>query len=213
MIPLSALLSRAGRFGGVQAGLAWLRTLRVDFGDSPRPGASGLLALWHEQLLLCLPAFTHLRLRALVSRSRDGAWAAALCRGLGYETARGSSSRGGAAALRSLARDLESRGGWAAVVVDGPQGPPRRCKPGVVWLARRTGLPITVVAGTASPSGRAGSWDGCVIPAPFARVRLRLAAPCRPETTDDLDALMAAHAAGRAAGPIRTGTTSNLRDT
>ena len=152
--------------------------------------ADGILAVWHEHFLLCLPAFSHLKLTALVSRSRDGELAARACQSFGYNVARGSSSRGGAEGLLQLARRLSSQGGWAAVVVDGPRGPRRQSKPGILWLARQTGRPVTAASAMASPSLRARNWDQTVIPAPFAAVTLKLAKPCMPETTEDLDRVM-----------------------
>ncbi len=133
-------------------------------------------------------------MRVLVSRSRDGDIGAFACEQMGYEAVRGSSSRGGAAALIALARELSGRGGWAAIVVDGPRGPRRQSKPGAVWLAQKTGIPITAVTAEAFPAVRTKSWDHGVIPLPFARVKLRLMPPFFPESPEALDRMMEGNA-------------------
>lgn len=155
--------------------VAWIRSLRPRFVDSPPLPASGVLVLWHEHMLLCLPAFARRGMRVLISQSRDGEWGARAAERLGYRAVRGSSSRGGAAALKSLARDLRESGGsgvWIAVVADGPRGPRRASKPGAAWLAETAGLPAWCVS--ASCRGfNLGGWDRCRIPIPFGRIHLR----------------------------------------
>jgi lysophospholipid acyltransferase (LPLAT)-like uncharacterized protein len=152
--------------------LAWIRSLRPRFVDSPPLPDSGILILWHEHMLLCLPAFARRDMRVLISQSKDGEFGARAAERLGYRAVRGSSSRGGAAALKTLARDLRENGGWIAVVADGPRGPRRASKPGAAWLAETAGLPTYAVAALSSGFSL-NSWDRCRVPIPFGRIHLR----------------------------------------
>ena len=112
-----------------------------------------------------------------VSRSDDGELVAGVLLRLGFaEPLRGSSSQGGAAVLRQLARTVD-RGVSAAILTDGPRGPARRSKPGVVALARLTGAPIAPASFSARPCVRFRSWDGSLLPLPFARVVCRFGDP------------------------------------
>ncbi len=157
--------------------LFWLKILRCRFDPPINLPSSGILTLWHEHMLCCLPAFAHRNMRVLISQSRDGeigAWAAER---FGYRVMRGSSSRGGAGALRELARDLSANGGWVALVVDGPRGPRRVAKPGAAWLSRETGLPVFHVTAEVKWGFRLNSWDRCVVPLPFSTVTLKLSDP------------------------------------
>jgi lysophospholipid acyltransferase (LPLAT)-like uncharacterized protein len=154
--------------------VAWIRSLRPRFVDSPTLPDSGILVLWHEHMLLCLPAFAHRNMRVLISQSQDGEFGARAAEQLGYRTVRGSSSKGGMTALKALARDLRENGGWVAVVADGPRGPRRASKPGAAWLAETTGLPTYGVS-AAAPGFNLNSWDQCRVPFPFAAIRLRCA--------------------------------------
>jgi lysophospholipid acyltransferase (LPLAT)-like uncharacterized protein len=86
----------------------------------------------------------------------------------GLSVVRGSSSRGGTEALRSLAASVRA-GEDVAVVPDGPRGPRERLQTGLIVLAAATGAPIVPLAFAARPARRLASWDRFLIPMPFAR--------------------------------------------
>jgi lysophospholipid acyltransferase (LPLAT)-like uncharacterized protein len=155
------------------------RTWRVCF-EGPDPFAGSqpqIAAFWHRNLLVASYLFRNRGVTAFVSRSRDGDLITGALSHLGYaRPARGSSSRGGAAALREMVR-LVRKGLTAAVVTDGPRGPARRSKPGVLTLARLTAAPIAPLAFSARPCLRLRSWDRTLLPLPFARVICHFAAP------------------------------------
>jgi hypothetical protein len=161
-----ALLGRLGAWALRILGATW--RVRVEGRDTTQGG--GLGALWHSSLLLGTHFFRDRGVAMCVSRSLDGDRIAAVLRRLGYaEPPRGSSSDGGTAVLRRLVRLLRS-GVTVGMLCDGPRGPARRAKIGVVSLARLTGVPITPVAVSARPRLRLRSWDRTLLPMPFARV-------------------------------------------
>ncbi|MCP4908080.1 MAG: lysophospholipid acyltransferase family protein [bacterium] len=144
--------------------------------------AAQLGALWHRDLLLAAFVFRDQEFLVPVSRSRDGGLASAIAVKLGYaEPARGSSSEGGAGAFRTLLRELQA-GKTTAIITDGPRGPGRKSKPGIITLARLSGVPITAVVFSARPALRFRSWDRMVLPLPFARVVCRFGEPFPVET-------------------------------
>lgn len=157
-------------------GSAWLRatraTMRLTYHGRdralPEDGGPLIYAFWHAQLAL-MP-WVQLRPPSVVpvSRSRDGEWTALLFERLGAKAVRGSSSRGGATALRGLVRAARA-GDDLAITPDGPKGPPEVVQPGAVWLARAAGRPLLPVAFASKPCLRAGSWDRMLVPVPFSR--------------------------------------------
>jgi lysophospholipid acyltransferase (LPLAT)-like uncharacterized protein len=153
-----------------------VRRREGEAGERWRAGTPYIFATWHSRVLL-LPALYRGRdLHVLASRSRDGEMIARVCARFGLAVARGSSSRGGAEALRALARALA--GGSSVVVVpDGPRGPAEVVKPGVVTLAALSGAAVVPVALAASSEWRLRSWDGFRIPRPFARCVVRFGEP------------------------------------
>ncbi|HOX39988.1 MAG TPA: lysophospholipid acyltransferase family protein [Candidatus Brocadiia bacterium] len=126
-------------------------------------------AFWHRVILI--PAYTHRRMQAvaLVSRHSDGEYIARIMQYLGYKAARGSSTRGGSEGLREL-EHLALDGYSPVLTVDGPKGPRYVVKVGAVVLAMRTGIPLLPSGGGAWPQWVMPSWDGFIIPKPFARV-------------------------------------------
>ncbi|MAG30078.1 MAG: hypothetical protein CL908_04190 [Deltaproteobacteria bacterium] len=153
-------------------------TWRVEvLGNDPRdaqspdsPERAHLAALFHESMLPCAWLYRDRGYGVAVSRSRDGDLVRSALIALGYaEPPRGSSSRGGSAALRGLLRGLEV-GKTGAVLVDGPRGPARIAKTGIIPLARMADSPIQPVAFAARPAVRLTSWDRSLVPLPFARV-------------------------------------------
>ena len=83
-------------------------------------------------------AFRRYRPVIAVSPSSDGDRIAQIVQRLGWDAARGSSSRGGVRALLALVREV-SAGRIAAHIVDGPKGPAGVVKPGLMLLAQRSG--------------------------------------------------------------------------
>jgi len=158
------------------AGSCSVRFAEGDAGARWRAGTPFVFASWHSRVLLLPHLYRGRRLRVLTSRSRDGELVARLCGRMGLDVVRGSSSQGGAAALRALARSL-AEGVSVLVVPDGPRGPREIVKPGVVTLAALSGAAIVPVALGASSEWRLRSWDGFRIPRPFARCVMRFAEP------------------------------------
>ena len=153
-----------------------VRFAEGDAGARWRAGTPFIFASWHSRILLLPALYRGRRLRVLISRSRDGEMLARLCARFRLEVARGSSSRGGAEALRLLARALAD-GTSVMVVPDGPRGPREIAKPGIIALAALSGAAIVPVALAASSEWRLRSWDGFRVPRPFARCVVRFGEP------------------------------------
>ncbi len=132
--------------------------------------------LWHETLLPLLWQHRNQGVAIVVSEARDGQYLSDLASSLGYRTVRGSSTRGGARALLGAVRELRSARS-VAFTPDGPRGPRRELKPGVVAAAQRGGGVIVPVHAEADRAWRLHSWDRFMIPKPLARVRITYGHP------------------------------------
>jgi lysophospholipid acyltransferase (LPLAT)-like uncharacterized protein len=157
----------------------WER-LRAEVGG----GGPMILAVWHQQLFLASwflwrqVVKRRVPLVVLISRSRDGTMGTEVGRLLDAEVARGSTSRGGGPALRQLVRAL-ARGKSVLLIPDGPRGPARDCKPGVIALAELSGVPLLPIGIGIERAWQLRSWDRMLIPKPFARVRVEVGEPQR----------------------------------
>lgn len=127
-----------------------------------------IVAFWHGRLLMMPFAAPGMQATILVSRHRDGEYIARIAQCLGFAVERGSATRGAADAFRKLIRALKE-GRNVVITPDGPKGPVRRVKSGVVELSRLSGMPIVPLAFGARPSLILSSWDRFVIPYPCAR--------------------------------------------
>lgn len=172
--PLIALLSRT---------YGW----RVEGAEHYEAASSSdrqpILALWHGRILPGLHYFRNRGVVVITSRNFDGAWITHILHKFGFGTARGSTSRGGARALAQLRRDLGA-GKPVAFTVDGPRGPARVVKEGVVFLAGLTKHPILPYHIESDRHWTLGSWDRTQIPKPFSTVALVIGEPIAVSGTD-----------------------------
>jgi hypothetical protein len=124
-------------------------------------------------------------LAAMVSASKDGGFLTGVLERYGVQPVRGSSSRRGPQALLELAGWAE-RGYDLAITPDGPRGPRYVVQQGVMSLGQITGLPIIPVSYVLNWRIQAKSWDGFLVPLPFAKWTLVMGPPMRVprEATD-----------------------------
>lgn len=151
-----------------------------------------IFAVWHGRLLPLTFYHRDRNITAIISRSEDGEYIARVVEGWGYRTVRGSTSRGGTSALRSLVKAARA-GESLAITPDGPRGPRQRLQPGVITAAQLTGLPIIPLACGASRAWWPGGWDRFCVPKPFAHVRVLYGEP-RWVARDASDAELRRHA-------------------
>ncbi|MBI4879062.1 MAG: lysophospholipid acyltransferase family protein [Planctomycetes bacterium] len=129
-----------------------------------------IVTLWHDTLFPLAYVHRNEGATVLVSRHGDGELTVRVLRKLGFQVARGSTTRGGAAGLRDLVRVARAQDCDLAITPDGPRGPARRAQPGVAYLSALTGFPILPLALRADRAWRFSSWDRFQIPKPGARV-------------------------------------------
>jgi len=139
-------------------------------------GQPVVFLLWHEALLPLLWQHRGQGVAIVVSEARDGQYLSDLAASLGYCTVRGSSTRGGARALLGAVRELQA-GRSIAFTPDGPRGPRRELKPGVIAAAQRGGGVIVPLHAEADRAWRLHSWDRFMIPQPLARVLITYGRP------------------------------------
>lgn len=144
--------------------------------DLVRQGGAFIFLLWHEAWLPLLWHHRHQNVAIMVSDGREGQYLADYARRIGYHAVQGSSSRGATRALLGAIRALE-QGTTVAITPDGPRGPRRMIKPGVIHAAQRTGARILPLHARAHPAWLLRSWDRTIVPKPLARVDLAYGEP------------------------------------
>ena len=155
----------------------WLSTCQIsEFGREIEekyvtqfPARGLLYATWHRGLFFVLYWYRNQNAVSIASASDDGELAAQAAKRFGWITARGSSSRGGRQAYRTM-ENLVKQGHRGGLVADAPRGPRFVSKLGIIYLAKRTGIPIIPVIWSADRCWKLNSWDRTIIPKPFARM-------------------------------------------
>lgn len=160
----------------------WFGTVRVKVLNREvyekyfKGGQSGhvVAGSWHRHAIFLFYFFKNLGPRAImISRSKDGELTARIAKRLGYTPIRGSSSKGGGQALDAMINYLNSTPDkrLCGTPVDGPKGPNRKMKRGMLVLARETGSVFIPMAcsGTRVITFK-NAWDKTILPKPFSKM-------------------------------------------
>jgi lysophospholipid acyltransferase (LPLAT)-like uncharacterized protein len=142
------------------------------------PGQSAICAFWHGRLLMMFCAWRTGgdRMHVLISGHRDGLFIANVTHKLGMEVVEGSTSKGGAKALRDLIQ-LLADGDCIAITPDGPRGPRGTVAVGTMALARLSGKPVIPFSFGVTRGIQLKTWDRFLLPLPFSRGVFAFAAP------------------------------------
>lgn len=147
-----------------------------------------LYAFWHQRQVFFTYTHRDDGAAVLVSRSKDGELIAETMRLSRIAACRGSSSRGGAVAAREMIEAVE-QGLDIGITPDGPKGPAREVKPGVLFLAQKLGIPILPLTNAMTHRLELKkAWDRFQVPLPFGRAVLVYAPPIWVKEGDDLEA-------------------------
>lgn len=163
----------------------------TDLGD-----ANYIFCHWHEAIMLLFHTQAP-RLRADLAR-RPHAWLQhpiwfmkpihVLLRRIGVEIlVLGSTGHDGRRGADELV-DLLKCGHSTVFFPDGPHGPPRILKRGVLHVAEQSGVSIVPLRLTVSAGWRLATWDRKWVPRPFSRLHLRVGAPIAVSATTLADA-------------------------
>jgi lysophospholipid acyltransferase (LPLAT)-like uncharacterized protein len=166
-----------------------LKTVRGSIRDRLRNGDQRFIyAFWHQRQAFFTVSHNDDKVSILISRSRDGEIIAETIRLCGVPSVRGSSSRGAAGAVRALMGCVEA-GRDIGITPDGPKGPDRQVKEGILFLAQKLGIPILPIA--SAQSNRIvlrKAWDHFHVPMPFGRSVVVYGEPVDVLPGDDLGA-------------------------
>ena len=133
-----------------------------------RRGEGFAAIFWHGRMLMIPFFYPGSAMHVLISTHRDGEIIANVMKCFGFGLVRGSSTRGGSAALREMVHLLK-RNKDLGITPDGPKGPVEVVKQGTAHVAKLSGKAVVPMAFAASRATRMRSWDGFLIPHPFSR--------------------------------------------
>lgn len=125
------------------------------------PKEKCMFALWHAHQCGVFSCNLNRKTCIMVSSSQDGEIISRAANAVGVETVRGSKTRGGTKASLELIKRIQNEDINGALTIDGPKGPNRVVKKGIIEIAKMANVPI-VPAVYWSPQKRFlkfNSWD------------------------------------------------------
>jgi lysophospholipid acyltransferase (LPLAT)-like uncharacterized protein/uncharacterized protein with HEPN domain len=167
----------------------WRQMVSKELLDLMSSGKPFAVVVWHGDMLLSQSLGKRLgwnnRTAIMVALNQSGEVETRILDMLGYYVVRGSAKKRGKEALADM-KDILNQGAIAAMVVDGPSGPAREVKAGVVELARYCRVPVVPVAFIRGNEWTLPTWDRTRIPKPFSRCITTSTKPIYvPYTTSD----------------------------
>lgn len=159
----------------------YLRLVAATARTSGPPVVQGqaIFAIWHESNLVAATASFRLRdEKRFISFSTRGFRGIVMntmleSMGSGVVALPVEGNRAEAARLAMQLARIGRQGSSLVVSCDGPVGPYRVAKPGVLIVAREAGVPIQPWAVSIRPAWRLnGRWDRHLVPLPFCRMRV-----------------------------------------
>ena len=104
-----------------------------------------IYAMWHAHQFCIHGISNRDKLHVLISRSRDGEIIADVVEKWGFKTVRGSKGKKGAVEASMQMISILKSGENCAMMVDGPRGPAKVAKDGVIKIAKLAGVPVIPV--------------------------------------------------------------------
>jgi len=138
-------------------------------------GYACIMLMWHEELFPVLKACSNQDWTVIVSPSKDGDFLERLITHWGHKTIRGSANDKAVLVLYETIK-LAKRNKMT-VGSDGPRGPRRHIKIGMLMAAQEAGVPIYLVRIKANGFRLHKAWDKSLIPYPFAKVQVLISEP------------------------------------
>lgn len=131
-----------------------------------------IYAMWHAHECCIFGLRDKANVNVLISRSVDGEIIARASEKLGFQTVRGSKGKKGSveATMKLIEKLKENQD--IAIMVDGPSGPNRKVKEGVIKIAKISGAPIVPVVWYSPDFNflKIPSWDTFTYPLGYARL-------------------------------------------
>lgn len=137
------------------------------------PNSPFLVAFWHGEILMnpfmYKKIMKDVKMSLMISDHFDGEMIAKSVSYFGFDTIRGSSTRGGIKALKESFKKIDL-GHSIAITPDGPKGPRHSIADGIISIAQKKELQIVAFSYIASSKWVMNSWDKFIIPKPFSTI-------------------------------------------
>ena len=143
-----------------------------NYQDLLRNNNSVIISIWHGRVLNFVKQLANNQFYALAGTHNDAEIISRICLDTGWKVIRGSSSDKGKEAFEDIVEALKIPGSLVAMTPDGPKGPAKIPKAGVIKAAQNTGGAIIPAASHCTKHWGFKNWDTFYIPKPFGRIEV-----------------------------------------
>lgn len=135
-----------------------------------------ILSAWHCNVFGGVILIENLDFYILISQSKDGDLIDTIAKKFKNNSVRGSSSKGGIQALKTLIK-LAKENKRIIITPDGPKGPVFEVQDGIITVASKTGIPIIPFHFESTKQKILNSWDQTRVPFLFNQIVIRYGDP------------------------------------
>jgi len=135
---------------------------------------------WHRHAIFLFYFFRNLDNKLImISQSTDGEITARVAKKFAYRPVRGSSSKGGSKALEEMIALMKSDSRFiCGTPMDGPRGPARQLKKGLLVVAKETNAVFVPMACSGTKLiTLSKAWDKTILPYPFSEMVVGFGVP------------------------------------
>ena len=140
-------------------------------------GKSVILCVWHARLLSVVHNLKNEKVNALAGTHQDADIISRVAASWGWNMIRGSSKEKGDVAYRKIFKILREKQNIFFITPDGPTGPPKVPKLGIIRASQKTQTKIIPIGVCSTKNWGFTNWDTFFLEKPFGKLFIKYGAP------------------------------------
>jgi lysophospholipid acyltransferase (LPLAT)-like uncharacterized protein len=140
-------------------------------------GKSVILCVWHARLLSVVHNLKNEKVNALAGTHQDADIISRVAASWGWNMIRGSSKEKGNIAYRKIFKILREKQNIFFITPDGPTGPPKIPKLGIIRASQKTQTKIIPIGVYSTKNWGFTNWDTFFLEKPFGKLFIKYGAP------------------------------------
>ena len=140
-------------------------------------GKSVILCVWHARLLSVVHNLKNEKVNALAGTHQDADIISRVAASWGWNMIRGSSKEKGDIAYRKIFKILREKQNIFFITPDGPTGPPKIPKLGIIRASQKTQTKIIPIGVYSTKNWGFTNWDTFFLEKPFGKLFIKYGAP------------------------------------
>ncbi len=175
-------LAKKASIGSILLKLIYFSNSRIIIGRSNfeseiKNGNSIILCVWHSHLLSIVYDLKNFSFNALAGTHNDAEIISKIAIKWGWKMIRGSNKKNGDIAYRKIFKLLKEKGNALFITPDGPTGPPKIPKLGIIRAAQKTGASIIPIGVYSTKKWGFTNWDTFYLEKPFGKIFIQYGSP------------------------------------